>query len=133
VGTAEVDAERTLARHRALLAAELARCRFTEAEATLLCEACNGAYWEPHSIALLWVEISDAIDSDALAAKWQLAGPGRTDADHFEAGAQLIAKLRALTPGQTFAVVDAVERFWAHPGRPLGERLRAVGLVCDPA
>ena len=45
----------------------------------------------------------------------------------------LLAKLRALTPGQTFAVVDAVERFWVNPGRPLGERLRAVGLVRDPA
>lgn len=127
-----MDAERTLARYRALLAAELARCQFTEAEAALLCDAGGGTFWEPHTIAQLWVEISDAIDGDQLAEKWQLAGPGCTDAAHFEAGSRLIGKLRALTPGQTFAVVDAVERFWAEPN-PLADRLRAVGLVREPA
>jgi hypothetical protein len=127
-----VDAERTLTRYHALMAAELARCRFTEAEASLLCDAGDGMYWEPSSIPLLWTEITDAIDLDALAARWQLGGGRRTDAEHFEAGSHLIAKLRALTPGQTFAVVDAVERFWTDPN-PRGERLRAVGLVRDPA
>jgi hypothetical protein len=130
-----MDDDPTAARYRVLLAAELASCRFTEPEAALLCDACRGTRWEAHRVPWLWVEVADALDADdlagaadVLAVKWQLAGHGRTDAEHFEARVRLISKLRALTPGQAYAVVDAVERFWADP-HPLGERLHAVGLV----
>jgi hypothetical protein len=85
-------AEDWAARYRVLLAAELARCQFTEAEAALLCDVVGGRDWEPHGIALLWVQVSEAVDRDRLAEKWQLAGHGRTMTEDLEAGGRLIAK-----------------------------------------
>jgi hypothetical protein len=66
----------------------------------------------------LWAEIADALD-DGLAAKWGVDGEA------------LVAKLRALSAGQSLAVMDAIERAWRHPdrGEDFGAALRAVGLV----
>lgn len=111
-------ARRDLGRYYALLARELAAVQLTEAEASLLCDAGNGTLFEPSSIPLLWAEVDDAIRGDGLDRKWGVDGPA------------LVAKLRALTPGQHYAVVDAIERFW-QPGHveDLSAQLRAVGLV----
>ena len=122
--------ERDLARDRALLAAELATVSFTEAQAALLCDALHGMLVTPGVRVLVWDEVRAAIAADALAEKWQLAGPDALPHEHCEAGERLVGRLRVLSPGQTLAVVDAVERFWAQPD-PLGERVRAVGLVHD--
>ena len=90
---------------------------FSEAEASLIVDACNGWLVEPHSAPLLWAEVDDAIRSDGLATKWGVDGPA------------LVARLRALTPFEALAVCDSVERFWRHPEIPTDENLRRVGLV----
>lgn len=127
-------AARDLGRYHDVLRRELARVALSEAEAWLLVDVGNGTRWERHSIPLLWAEVADAIDGEGLAEKWQLAGEGHTPAEHFEAGSRLIAKLRALTPAQAVAVVDAIERAWAAEQIPaMRERVRAVGLVWEAA
>lgn len=107
-----------LARYAALLDRELRAVQLTEAEALLIADAGNGTAWDAQSARLLWAEIADALD-DGLAAKWGVDGEA------------LVAKLRALSAGQSLAVVDAIERAWRHPdaGEDWGAALRAVGLV----
>ncbi len=107
-------AKRDLERYYHLLDHELRRINLTEGEAMLLCDACNGLIFEPYSIPLLWANVDDAIRLDGLDAKWHVDGP------------ELVAKLRALTRGQAFAVVDAIERFWREPNAE--GQMRAVGL-----
>lgn len=111
-----LTAQRDLERYYALLAAELRTVSLTAAEAHLLADALNGTLWEPHTMRLLWAGVDDAIRLDGLAKKWQV-----------DSGA-LVAKLRALTPGQTVAVIDAVERAWQADG-DMRERLVTAGLL----
>lgn len=122
-------AARDLDRYYAVLAAGLRRVNLTEPEAMLVIDALNGVLHDaPESIpTMLWAGVDDAIRLDGLDAKWGVDG------------AALVAKLRALTPTQASAVVDAVERWWIIAGaaddaggdepaeREL--RLRLVGLV----
>ena len=111
---------RDLGRYYALLARSLAALTLTEAEASLICDACNGTLWEPHTIPLLWAAVDDAIRLNGLADRWRVDG------------AALVVKLRALSAGETFALADAVERFWRQPGsndHPVAVQLRAVGLL----
>ncbi len=93
---------RELARYYALLARERARLRpqFSPAECALLLDACNGWLATPETIHFLPHEIEDALHDARLAEKWSVDG------------AALIAKLRGLSPGELFALVDAVERWW---------------------
>lgn len=112
-----LTAQRDLERYYALLAAELRTVSLTAAEALLIADALNGTLWEPHTIRLLWAGVDDAIRLDGLAEKWQVDG------------AALVAKLRALTPGQTVAVIDAVERAWQADSDDLRERLVRVDLL----
>lgn len=110
-------ARRDLARYYHVLASDLRAVNLTEGEASLICDACNGtAFVDNRSISMLWAEIDDAIRLDGLDDKWHVDGPA------------LVEKLRTLTWGQTAAIVDAVERFWADPN-PLQEKLREVGLI----
>lgn len=111
-----LTAQRDLERYYALLAAELRTVSLTAAEALLLADALNGTLWEPHTMRLLWANVDDAIRLDGLADKWQVIG------------AALVAKLRALTSGQTIALVDAIERAWQADG-DMRERLVKVGLL----
>lgn len=112
-------AHRDLSRYYYLLRDALTRQRFTEQEASLLCEALNGSMVEPHSASLLWAEIDDAITMDDLAGKWGVDGVA------------LVARLRALTPFEALAVEDAVERWWKGPFQHDDRitALRQVGLV----
>lgn len=127
---ANTIARRDLDRYYTLLNRALASVQFRLAEALLLADVTNGTLWQPESIPLLWAEVADAIDGDGAAEKWQLAGEDATSAEHFDAGARLIAKLRALTPAQTWAVVDALERAWEMTAPPdMRERLELVGLA----
>lgn len=116
-----LTAQRDLERYYALLAAELRTVTLSPNEAQLLVDANNGTLWEPHTMRLLWAGVDDAILLDGLAAKWQVNGK------------ELVATLRLLTPGQTVAVVDAVERTWsaltADPDRLMADTLRHIGLV----
>lgn len=111
-------ARRDLDRYYTSLAYDLRGVALSEAEALLIADAANGTLWDAHSARLLWAEIEDALPA-GLAAKW--------DVD----GAALVIKLRQLTPGQSLAVVDAIERAWRHADHrdDLRAALRAVGLV----
>ncbi len=90
-----------LERYYALMARDRARLRrlLSADEVALICDACNGTLWQPESIPLLYAEIEDALQDD-LADKWRVDGPA------------LVAKLKAMSAGELFALVDAVERFW---------------------
>lgn len=110
-----LTARRDIERYYHLLAEELKTVNLTESEAMLIVDTCNGTLFEPHTIRLLWAEIDDAIRLDRLDHKWQVDGP------------ELVAKLRSLTAGQMFAVVDGCERFWADPNQE--DQVRKVGLV----
>ena len=114
-------AQRDLARYYALLERELTRIRLSEPEASLIVDAYNGTFWEPHTAPLLWADIDDAIRYDGLDQKWGVDG------------ADLVARLRALAPFALLALVDAAERYWVAAGagdqRSNADLLRAVGLV----
>lgn len=109
-------AGRDLERYYNLLRRELATVELTEREALLLCDALNGTLLEPTTFSLLWAEVADAIQSDNLHIKWKIV-----DEEAF------VRRLRGWTPGQTTAVIDAVERFWRAPNE--SDRLQSVGLV----
>lgn len=117
-------AKRDLERLYHLVDRELERLNLTEPEASLIVDALNGTLHAPHTVPLLAFGVTDALEHDGLATKW---GVNASD---------LIDKLRALSPLQCLAVVDAAERAWRAigdgAGRPLGEQLRAVGLARRP-
>jgi hypothetical protein len=77
---------------------------FSEAEWNLMRDACNSwaSIAEPPEIASqgLPLQIADAIEFERLDVKWQVGKQS------------LIAKLRALTPLQAIATLDAIERYW---------------------
>ena len=112
---------RDIERYYAVLADELRRMEWGEPEASLIVDALNGVLADAHSYGLLWAGISDAIELEGLDRKWGVDG------------AALVARLRALTPGQAIAVTDAAERFWSMVGggdeRPAAGLLKAVGLI----
>lgn len=120
-------AARDLERYYDILAAELRGVSLTEAEAMALVDALSGVLHEPPEVArtMLWAGVDDAICLDGLDAKWNIDGPA------------LVAKLRALSPAQAMAVIDAVERWWVLVGAADGDevapeceaRLRVVGLL----
>lgn len=112
-----LTAARDLERYYALLGAELSTLDLSEAEAGLVADALNGILLEPHTMRLLWANVADAIRLQGLDRKWGVDGEA------------LVEKLRALTPGQIWALADAAERFWVAPAAPTAERLRQVGLV----
>ena len=104
-------AKRDLGRLYDLIDREARALGLFDAEFRLVCDAADGTCWEPSSIPLLWAEVDEAIAGDGLAAKWGVDGPG------------LVAKLRALGPLRSLALVDRVERYWrsgaARSGRTL--------------
>lgn len=116
-----------LARYFAVLAAELRGVQFSAEEAALICDALNG-YWMTDLtggadlvLRSWWIEIDDHIRLNQADRKWGIADP-----------AVLVAKCRALSPGASAALLDAVARWW-HRDWPDGmstqETLHAVGLV----
>lgn len=108
-------AKRDLARYYALLTRSLPA--FSEAEASLLVDACNGWLIEPHTAQLLWAEVADAISLDSLDRKWDVDGPA------------LVERLRRLTPFEALAACDAIERFWRGDYSDTAAGLARVGLV----
>lgn len=115
-GSVHEVAARDLRRYYHCLREELRSVLLTEAEASLICDCCNGTWWEAHTVPLLWANVADGVRLEALDQKWGVDGPA------------LIAKLQGLTYGQTLALVDAVERFWRDPN-PMGDALQRAGLV----
>lgn len=116
-------ARRDLERYYTVLAHELLRVNLTAEEAALICDALNG-YWMHDSTVTIrawWIEIEDAISLNGADAKWGISQP-----------AVLVAKLRALSPGASVAILDAVQRWWARErvdGETIAESLLAVGLI----
>lgn len=104
--TAGATALRDLLRYYETLESELRRVRLEDAEWMLLRDALNGYVHTPgiRADAALLAQVEDAIQLDGLAKKWETDGDG------------LLAKLRALTPTQALAVVDAAERWWLTEG-----------------
>jgi hypothetical protein len=115
-------AKRDLGRYYALIREELRRLSppLTQAEASLICDACNGTWmgdeYSPGPM-ILWAEVADACRLNELDAKWGVDGDA------------LVARLQRMTPGQLMAIADAVERFWLEPDLDTEEGLRRVGLM----
>lgn len=117
-------ARRDVVRYYAVLAEELRRLSLSVEEAALVCDALIG-YWVGDDPALAmrawWADVEDHITLNDAAEKWGVSQP-----------AVLVAKCRALSPGASMAVLDAVER-WVkrdrNSGETLPESLRAVGLI----
>ena len=102
-GTRHAVAKRDLERYYALLRRELRTVNLSREEVLLLLDISNGTLWEPHSIPMLWSEVEDSLE-DGLAEKWGVDGPA------------LVERLKGLTAGQAFAIVDALERAWKIGG-----------------
>lgn len=118
-GSVSAAAKRDLDWYYETLAYDLASVTLTEGEAMLILDVCNGTLWESWSARLLWANIDDSLE-DGYAEKWAVDGPA------------LVARLRALTPGQSMAIVDAVERWWSLGNKDrtdLAKSLRVVGLT----
>lgn len=105
-----------LERYYTLLSASVPMFKFEEV--MLLVDALNGTIHEAHSIRLLWAEIADAIKYDKIDEKWAVNG------------SDLIERLRDLSLGETYALVDAIERIWNSP-KPIDMKaiMREYGLV----
>jgi hypothetical protein len=107
---------RDLDRYRDVLARSLPK--FSVGEACLLCDICNGWFVTTASYCLIWMEVEDGIELDGLDEKWEVDSPGFVD------------RLKALTPAENIAVIDAIERwFEGTPHNDYETSLRQVGLV----
>ncbi len=119
--SAALVARRDLERYYAVLQDSLRRLDLTAGEACLIVDALNGTLMDAVSYRLLWAEVSDAQRRQNLAEKWGVDG------------SQLVERLRALSPGELMAIIDAAERFWTLIGRGATgtneETLRQVGLL----
>lgn len=103
VGSASEAARRDLERYYLLIERELALLDLSGAEWNLLRDASNGVIWEAWSAAtMLWANTEDAIRLYGLDEKWEVDGEA------------LVRKLRNLSAGAVWAVIDAVERWWAE-------------------
>lgn len=118
-GTAARDGER----YYSLLPLILAQMEaFEEAEALLMVDAMNGTRWETQTMRYFRAHIEESLSDGLLAEKWQV---DRT---------KLQERLRRLSMGEVYAVVDAIERVWSsvtYHVDDLTSRVRAVGLVRD--
>lgn len=95
------------------------REKFSAAELSLIADASNGTIYDTWSIPALWMGIEDSINLDGTADKWSVDGPA------------LVDKLKALTPAESHALVDAVERFWHAVGE--GQHDRQPGELLSEA
>jgi hypothetical protein len=87
----------------------------SEKEISLIADSCNGTMFQAWSVPLLYANIEDSISLDGLDEKWGVDG------------AALLDKIRALDLSTTFALVDAVERFWARVGN--GEQVDLADIL----
>lgn len=114
-GPAHGTAKRDLERYYDLLARDVRRLTLSEAEIMLLLDVSNGTLWEPTSIPLLYAEVENALQ-DGVEQKWGVDGLA------------LVGKLRALSLGQTYALVDGLERAWKALGEHDGD-LKAAAVA----
>ena len=89
---------RDLDRYRLIL--NLSRPKFAVSEACLISDALNGTLVIPEFATTLWSEVEEAIEIEGLDTKWGVDG------------VSLVERLKGLTPAESWAVCEAVERFW---------------------
>lgn len=100
-------ARRDLERYYTVLERVLAGLGFEERAWNLLRDALNGTWADPWWTAReLAAGIEDALGS-GLGEKWGLSQREQ---------AVLLAQIRGLSPAEVWAVIDAVERWWARQG-----------------
>lgn len=75
--------------------------QFSPGELALIADSSDGTLWSAVSVPLLYANVEDSL-VDGLAAKWEVDGPA------------LVTKLRGLSYIECAAIIDAVERWWAH-------------------
>ena len=95
------------------------RERFCGQELALILDACNG-WWilSPEDCRSVDHNVEDAIRLDQLDQKWGV-----------EHGAELVAKLQALSWLESVALCDAIERFWYAVGE--GDAMRDPARALD--
>ncbi len=92
-------AKRSLSRYFDLIDREREKLTgvFTPAEISLVVDICNGTLFEPFIPGAVAADVEDAEDA---YEKWHVSRSA------------ILEKLRALTPLQEAALIDAIERFW---------------------
>lgn len=119
---------RDLRRYYSLLNHHLLELNLTTDEANLICEALKDYRLEedPERGRVIWKQIDRAIQKEQLDRKWKV-------------NSAFIGKIEALTHFQSFALVDAVERYWiweqSSPDEPMQTKLSRVDLhnCCNSA
>jgi hypothetical protein len=119
---------RDLRRYYILLNYHLLELNLTTDEANLICEALKDYRLEEDSERgrVIWKQINNAIQKEQLDRQWKV-------------NSAFIGKIKALTHFQSFALVDAVERYWiweqSSPDEPMQTKLSRVDLhnCCNSA
>jgi hypothetical protein len=119
---------RDLRRYYSLLNYHLLELNLTTDEANLICEALKNYHLEedPERGRVIWKQINNAIQKEQLDRQWKI-------------NSAFIGKIKALTHFQSFALVDAVERYWiweqSSPDEPMQTKLSRVDLhnCCNSA
>jgi hypothetical protein len=119
---------RDLRRYYSLLNYHLLELNLTTDEANLICEALKNYRLEEDSERgrVIWKQINNAIQQEQLDRKWKV-------------NSAFIGKIKALTHFQSFALVDAVERYWvweqSSPDESIQTKLSRVDLhnCCNSA
>jgi hypothetical protein len=119
---------RDLRRYYSLLNYHLLELNLTTDEANLICEALKNYHLEedPERGRVIWKQINNAIQKEQLDRQWKV-------------NSAFIGKIKALTHFQSFALVDAVERYWvweqSSPDEPIQTKLSRVDLhnCCNSA
>lgn len=89
--------------------------RWSQAQWSAVCDALNGCWLgDDLSLRYLWAEVAD---TQGLGDKWGI------DQD------ALVRELREMPMAGKVAVVELVERFWAHCDRDTSAALAAAGVV----
>ena len=91
---------RDLERLYTLYRLALREVKLTLPECWFIADMLNGGLMDAYTAGQIWAEAEDAIALDGLDKKWQVDGKA------------FVEKLKALSPVQALALVDAAERFW---------------------
>ncbi|MEA5505108.1 hypothetical protein VB735_18745 [Halotia wernerae UHCC 0503] len=112
---------RDLKRYYALLKQSLSKLSFSIDEAGLICDALKDYNLENNldRIETVLPQIHDAIQRNHLDHKWTI-------------NSEVLAnKLKALSPCQTLALVDATEQFWVRQQSSPNEKIQEILLQVD--
>ena len=94
------------------------RERFSQAEISLILDACNGWMMDVASPSYIWMEVADAIRLNGLDQKWEVANT-----------VELVLRLRQLSTLESIALADAITRWWQAVGE--GDHTRDPARALD--